>query len=230
MRCATHPLSSFLTVKSAELTLVTVTIRFPTYSMIPSPYKLSSSIDFVPNIATFSSEPQFESGTSLTGLDEPIDTATPGLVISTKASAHCGGRNHVRISRQSAKCQARVITDEPPNSHFEFMRLPYDVRREIYLLLMANRDIYLTINESKDDRNVLITQEITAAFLIELSPIYSFPVEFRQAGRTLGARRLSTNVRVLLRILRVSHQVYDETHLLPYTHNTQHVSHKHAIP
>jgi hypothetical protein len=159
------------------------------------------------------------------GLDVSSDGMISGPVLRTKMLARRRGTNSIRATHKFATRQTRVITDEPPNSHFEFTNLPYDVRREVYLLLLANRDIYLTIDylplsskgsNPKHDNTVRMAKETDIGGFFKLSPTYLFPA---------GPRgfRPSKDMQIPLSILRVSHQIYHEARLLPYTENTFHM-------
>jgi hypothetical protein len=146
-----------------------------------------------------------------------------GSTLSTNESAHSCGSNHGHLTWQSAMSLIRVITDGSPDSHFKFMKLPYDIRREIYFLLMANRDIYITTvdlpgfkSSSKYDYAVRIVEETKPSGILRLSSSSSLPMGVGD----LLSRKIN---RVSLGILRVSHQIYDEAHLIPYTHSTFHI-------
>jgi hypothetical protein len=106
------------------------------------------------------------------------------------------------------------------------MKMPYDVRREVYLLLMGNRDIYINQSwthrlkdgeDSKPKCYLRTGKETEVGGFIELSPTFSYPTE-----RTSSQH--SKVPLVSLRIPRVSRQIYEEARLLLYTHNTLHMS------
>jgi hypothetical protein len=192
-------------------------------SKTSSPFPISPSIGFVLNIATFSSEPHFDSEMSSISLDESTDAMPSGPVLRSKTLARRRGTKSIRATQKFATRQTRVITDESPSSHFNFMKMPYDVRREVYLLLMGNRDIYITtVFSVLGYRLVRVAQETNIKDFLELSPTYSFPTDV-PTGST-GLARLLRTARASLRILRVSRQIYDEAHLLPYMHNKFHMN------
>jgi hypothetical protein len=146
----------------------------------------------------------------MSGPDHLTDAAASGPILNTKPSAHSCGSSCICLARQPAMCQIRTITDESPDSHFKFMKMPYDIRREVYLLLMGHCQIYITSENSGS-----IAEETEIEGFIKLLPTYSFPTGPRGV-------RSSKDTRVSLSILRVSHQIYDEARILPYTHNTFH--------
>jgi hypothetical protein len=162
---------------------------------------------------------------SSTCLDGSSGDVTSDPILSTEVSDHACGSYCICVAQKSSMSQTRVITDESPSSHYNFKKMPYDVRREVYLLLLANRDIYFTFNyfplsnkqnNSKSDCNVGSAQETEIGSFLELSPTYSFPTE-RSGIRPF--KYLS----IPLGILRVSRQIYHEARLLPYTHNLFHM-------
>jgi len=146
------------------------------------------------------------------------DTLAPVPDLGTK-TVPTHESTSVVLHQKSALDKAPLVSDASPTPRFQFTKLPNETKREVYLLLLANHDIYLTVRDvrprSGDGRvtkGPLVRKAMETSFK-GLSPRSSFPIEFSGA-------RPPKHTHFSLSILRVSHEMYDEARLIPYTHNT----------